>query len=133
MNYGKFTPQKMYWSSPEVVKLTGIPAHTLRYWEEVIPYLQVPKNRAKKRMYRQQDIDFILALKSELEKIEEKETLSSIGKKLIAKRQKKPILEVPPSPPLLIEKKRPKQEVLQNIKAELLEAISRLNNSKKNR
>lgn len=93
MNYGNYSPKKIYWSSAEVVELTGVPSHTLRYWEEVVPYLQVPKNRAKKKMYRQQDIDFIMALKRELELIDGKETISTVGLKVVSKTREKPVLE----------------------------------------
>lgn len=131
MNYGQFTPEKMYWSSPEVVKLTGVPAHTLRYWEEVIPCLQVPKGRAKKRMYRKQDVDFILALKAELEIRGKKETISSVGLKTASKLKEKALPAQDLPKPILTEARKPNVQALQNLRSELLDAISRLNNSKK--
>ena len=131
MNYGNYSPKKIYWSSAEVVELTGVPSHTLRYWEEVVPYLQVPKNRAKKKMYRQQDIDFILALKAELELLDGKETISSVGEKVVSKTREKPVLEEIVPQKTVIEERKPNQEVLKNLRSELLEAISRLNSTKK--
>ena len=131
MNYGNYSPKKIYWSSAEVVELTGVPAHTLRYWGEVVPYLQVPKNRAKKKMYRQQDIDFIMALKRELELIDGKETISTVGLKVVSKTREKPVLEKIATQNPVIEERKPNQEVLKNLRSELLEAISRLNSTKK--
>lgn len=131
MNYGQFTPEKIYWSSPEVVQLTGVPAHTLRYWEEVIPCLQIPKGRAKKRMYRKQDIDFILALKAELETRGKAETISFIGKKTASKLKEKTQSTLDSSKVVTPETRKPNLQALQNLRSELLDAISRLNNSKK--
>lgn len=66
MRYGKLQIEKVYWTTKEVSELTGVPPYTLRYWEKVVPYLQVPRNRAKKRAWRKQDIEFVRALKAML-------------------------------------------------------------------
>lgn len=67
MQYGKLQIEKVYWTTKEVSELTGVPDYTLKYWENTVPYLQVPRNRAKKRAWRKQDIEFVKALKSILE------------------------------------------------------------------
>lgn len=66
MHYGKLRIEKVYWTTKEVSELTGVPDYTLRYWEKVVPYLQVPRNRAKNRAWRKQDIEFVKALKAML-------------------------------------------------------------------
>lgn len=66
MRYGKLNIEKVYWTTKEVSELTGVPDYTLRYWEKVVPYLQVPRNRAKNRAWRKQDIEFVKALKAML-------------------------------------------------------------------
>lgn len=66
MRYGKLQIEKVYWTTKEVSELTGVPDYTLRYWEKVVPYLQVPRNRAKNRAWRKQDIEFVKALKAML-------------------------------------------------------------------
>lgn len=67
MHYGKLQIEKFYWTTKEVSELTGVPDYTLKYWEKVVPYLQVPRNRAKNRAWRKQDIEFVKALKCMLE------------------------------------------------------------------
>lgn len=67
MQYGKLQIEKVYWTTKEVSVLTGVPDYTLKYWESTVPYLQVPRNRAKKRAWRTQDIEFVKALKSMLD------------------------------------------------------------------
>lgn len=67
MQYGKLQIEKVYWTTKEVSELTGVPDYTLKYWESTVPYLQVPRNRAKKRAWRKQDIEFVKALKSMLD------------------------------------------------------------------
>lgn len=67
MNYGALKPQKIYWTTAEVEALTGVPSHTLRYWEKTLSFLKVPRNRAGRRSWRSQEIEFIKALKLLLE------------------------------------------------------------------
>jgi DNA-binding transcriptional MerR regulator len=57
-------PSKLYYSISEVVDLTGIKAHVLRYWESEFPSLKPRKTRTGARRYRQPDIDEILAIKA---------------------------------------------------------------------
>ena len=47
----------------EIEKLTGIKAHILRYWEEVVPSLTPQKDLGGRRTYSQRDVQIILRLK----------------------------------------------------------------------
>ncbi|MBI5836678.1 MAG: MerR family transcriptional regulator [Candidatus Eisenbacteria bacterium] len=54
---------KPYYSISEVATITEVKAHVLRYWETQFSMLRPRKNRAGNRMYRPQDIEFVLYLK----------------------------------------------------------------------
>jgi DNA-binding transcriptional MerR regulator len=56
-------PDKLYFKIGEVVNLTGIKAHVLRYWESEFGTIRPVKSRGKQRLYRRQDIELILCLK----------------------------------------------------------------------
>ncbi len=47
----------------EVVKITGVKAHILRYWESAIPGFSPKKNYRGKRLYSQRDVELIMRLK----------------------------------------------------------------------
>ncbi len=53
----------MTYSIGEVEELTGIKAHILRYWEEVIPAFAPKKDMGGRRVYTERDVDMILRLK----------------------------------------------------------------------
>jgi DNA-binding transcriptional MerR regulator len=60
----KSIPDKLYFKIGEVVSITGIKAHVLRYWEAEFSGDICPvKSRGRQRLYRRQDIDLILQLK----------------------------------------------------------------------
>ena len=54
---------KPYYSISEVADITQVKPHVLRYWETQFSMLRPKKNRAGNRMYRPQEIEFILYLK----------------------------------------------------------------------
>ncbi len=57
-------PDKLYFKIGEVVSLTGVKAHVLRYWEsEFGTDFRPLKSRGRQRLYRRQDIDLVLRLK----------------------------------------------------------------------
>jgi len=56
-------PDKLYFKIGEVVSLTGIKAHVLRYWETEFKTIRPTKSRSNQRLYRKQDIELILQLK----------------------------------------------------------------------
>ncbi|MCR5218542.1 MerR family transcriptional regulator [Treponema sp.] len=47
----------------QVEKLTGIKAHVLRYWEEVVPAIAPKKTVSGRRVYTQRHLDIILRMK----------------------------------------------------------------------
>ncbi|MCQ2595729.1 MAG: MerR family transcriptional regulator [Treponemataceae bacterium] len=51
------------YSIGEVEKLTGIKAHTLRYWEENVAFLSPKKDGFGRRIYSKKDVELILRLK----------------------------------------------------------------------
>ncbi len=58
-------PDKLYFKIGEVVALTGVKAHVLRYWEsEFGSDFRPQKSRGRQRLYRKQDIELALRLKS---------------------------------------------------------------------
>jgi DNA-binding transcriptional MerR regulator len=48
-------PDKKYFTIGEISKLTGVKAHVLRYWEQVVPMLE-PAKRSGRRYYQRQDL-----------------------------------------------------------------------------
>ena len=88
MKYGSLHNAKIYWSTREVVGMTGVPAYTLRYWERVIPYLQVARNRAKNRAWQKKEIDFVIALKSLLENPERQIPIAEAGAEIAGEAEK---------------------------------------------
>ena len=51
------------YSIGEVEELTGVKAHVLRYWEEVIPGFAPKKDLGGRRVYTQRELDIINRLK----------------------------------------------------------------------
>ncbi|MFQ5648476.1 MAG: MerR family transcriptional regulator [bacterium] len=58
-----FAIKKLYYSISEVSKMTSIKPYVLRYWESEFPELKPSKNRAGKRIYRNNDIKTVLLIK----------------------------------------------------------------------
>lgn len=57
-------PDKLYFKIGEVVNLTGVKAHVLRYWEtEFGAAFRPQKSSGRQRLYRRQEIELILQLK----------------------------------------------------------------------
>jgi DNA-binding transcriptional MerR regulator len=54
---------KVYYSIAEVRKITGLPASTLRCWEEQFAQLKPHKNDKGTRFYTEQDIELIKQIK----------------------------------------------------------------------
>ena len=50
-------------SISEVEELTGIKAHVLRYWEDVVPSFKPQKDDGGRRFYTQREVDLIFRLK----------------------------------------------------------------------
>lgn len=54
---------KVYYSISEVRRITGLPASTLRYWEEQFTQLKPHKNEKGTRFYTEKDIELIKQIK----------------------------------------------------------------------
>ncbi len=76
---------KLYYTIGEVSKLTGVEPHVLRYWETLFPELSPVKNRAGKRVYKDNDIQTVLTLR---ELIQQKK-YSTAGARKVLREQKK--------------------------------------------
>ncbi len=69
----------------EVEILTGVKAHVLRYWEEVVPLFSPQKDITGRRIYTQNDIELIFRLKYLIN--EKKFTAEGAGKQLLDEAQ----------------------------------------------
>ncbi|MBP1597563.1 MAG: transcription regulator protein [Acidobacteria bacterium] len=73
-------PKKLYYRIGEVIKIVGVEAHVLRYWETEFPGLAPPKNKAGQRTYRPKDIEQLLMIRQLL--YEEGYTIAGARKRL---------------------------------------------------
>ena len=104
-------PDKLFFRIGEVADLTGVPPYVLRYWESEFKLLRPRKNHAGQRVYRKQDIEMVLRIKSLL--YEDRLTLEGAKKRLQQEsRNRTQQLELPgPDPHTL--------EVLRHLRARL--------------
>jgi DNA-binding transcriptional MerR regulator len=77
---GTVIPDKLYYRIGEVEQITDVPAYVLRYWESEFKLLRPKKNPAGQRLYRRQDIDLVLRIKTLL--YDERLTLEGAKKRL---------------------------------------------------
>ncbi|HPS44991.1 MAG TPA: MerR family transcriptional regulator [Treponemataceae bacterium] len=70
------------YSIGEVERLTGLKAHVLRYWEEVIPFIRPRKDDQGRRYYGDRDVELIERVKYLVQ--ERKYTLEGAGERLVA-------------------------------------------------
>ena len=73
---------KLYYRIGEVSQITGVKAYVLRYWESEFRLMAPQKSRSKQRLYRQKDIETILAIKRLL--YEERYTIAGARRRLRA-------------------------------------------------
>ncbi len=59
-------PDKVYFKIGEVCRLTGVKAHTLRYWEGEFPIIKPQRLGSQQRLYRRVDVENILRIKKML-------------------------------------------------------------------
>lgn len=76
---------KPYYSISEVSSITQVKPHVLRYWETQFSMLRPKKNRAGNRMYRPQDVEFVLYLKDLL--YARRFTIEGAKKKILTERR----------------------------------------------
>lgn len=65
----------------EVERLTSLPAHTLRYWEETIPFIRPRKDDRGRRVYSSRDVELIERVKHLVQ--DRKYTLEGAGERLL--------------------------------------------------
>jgi DNA-binding transcriptional MerR regulator len=76
-------PDKVYFKIGEVCRLTGVKAHTLRYWEAEFPVIKPQRAGSPQRLYRRVDVENILRIKKMLH--EDGMTLAGTRKSLARK------------------------------------------------
>jgi DNA-binding transcriptional MerR regulator len=57
-------PDKIYFKIGEVAELVGVKAHVLRYWESEFKSLKPVKSHSNQRLYRREDVEQALLIKS---------------------------------------------------------------------
>lgn len=71
----------MTYTIGDVEELTGIKAHILRYWEEIIPGFSPRKDMGGRRVYSQREVELIFRLKYLIQ--EKKFTVEGAGQQII--------------------------------------------------
>ncbi len=106
-------PDKLYFKIGEVVQLTGVKAHVLRYWEEEFGAAFSPvKSRGRQRLYRRQEIELILELKDLLYR--QGYTIAGARKKLRSRKSEPSVENAPPEPQQIL-------RLLMEVRNDLLE------------
>ncbi len=78
-------PDKMFYRIGDVVSITGLEAHVLRYWETEFDELKPRKSQSGRRQYTRQDIENVLEIKSLL--YDEGFSISGAKKRLRKRRE----------------------------------------------
>ncbi len=75
----------MTYTIGEIENLTGVKAHVLRYWEEVVPGFTPQKDLTGRRIYSQHEVDLIFRLKYLIN--DKKFTAEGAGKQILEEAQ----------------------------------------------
>lgn len=75
----------MTYTIGQIEDLTGVKAHILRYWEEVVPGFTPQKDLTGRRVYSQREVDLILRLKFLIN--EKKFTAEGAGQQILEEAQ----------------------------------------------
>lgn len=75
----------MTYSIGDVEDLTGVKAHILRYWEDIIPGFSPQKDMSGRRVYSQHEIELIFRLKYLIN--EKKFTAEGAGQQILEESQ----------------------------------------------
>ncbi len=75
----------MTYTIGQIEELTGVKAHILRYWEDVIPGFTPQKDNTGRRTYSQREVDLIFRLKYLIN--EKKFTVEGAGKQILDEAQ----------------------------------------------
>lgn len=75
----------MTYTIGQIEELTGVKAHILRYWEDVVPGFTPQKDVAGRRVYSQREVELIFRLKYLIN--EKKFTAEGAGKQILDESQ----------------------------------------------
>lgn len=75
----------MAYTIGQIEELTGVKAHILRYWEEVVPGFNPQKDFTGRRVYSQHEVDLILRIKYLI--TEKKFTAEGAGQQIMEEAQ----------------------------------------------
>ncbi|MBQ5998787.1 MAG: MerR family transcriptional regulator [Treponema sp.] len=75
----------MQYSIGEIEELTGVKAHVLRYWEEIIPGFSPMKDIGGRRVYSQKELEMVVRLKHLI--VEKKFTIEGARDQIIAESE----------------------------------------------
>lgn len=78
-------PDKVYFKIGEVCQLTGVKAHTLRYWESEFSIIKPRRAGSQQRLYRRVDVENILRIQKMLH--EDGMTLAGTRKSLASQQK----------------------------------------------
>jgi len=115
-----FSEDKQYYSIGEASNIVGVKQFVLRFWETEFPSVKPVKSRANRRLYRRTDIEKLLQIKHLL--YEEKYTIPGAKKKLAEDAHSNQM-------DLTFLKRRP-EELLTDIRKELIETLTILDEKK---
>lgn len=79
--------KKLYFKIGEVSRITGVPAHVLRYWETEFKTIRPVRTYSYQRLYRKSDLDAIMEVKRLL--YEEKLTIAGAKKRILNTMRRK--------------------------------------------
>ncbi|MDR1522867.1 MAG: MerR family transcriptional regulator [Endomicrobium sp.] len=87
MFQNKLVPEKEKFTISEVARLTLVPKHTLRYWEDEVKILRPIRNSNGKRIYCKEDIETVFKIKNLL--YNERYTIEGVKKYFIRNKKNK--------------------------------------------
>ncbi|MCQ2590193.1 MAG: MerR family transcriptional regulator [Treponema sp.] len=75
----------MTYTIGQIEELTGVKAHILRYWEEVVPGFIPQKDKSGRRIYSQREVELIFRIKYLI--TEKKFTAEGAGQQILEEAQ----------------------------------------------
>jgi DNA-binding transcriptional MerR regulator len=86
VSLSEFIEEKEKFTIAEVSRLTLVPKHTLRYWEDEAKILRPIRSNSGKRIYRKEDVETVFKIKNLL--YNERYTIEGVRKYLIKYKKK---------------------------------------------
>jgi DNA-binding transcriptional MerR regulator len=105
-------PDKKYFRIGEVSSLTGLESYVLRYWETEFREIKPVRSRAGQRLYRKEDIAFVLYIK---ELLYEKRFTIAGAKQYLKSLRKPDDLPADTDSPITLEKLREELAAIRNL------------------